>query len=125
MLTLYPPTAFDATLYHLPFARGFVNSGGIPFLVDLRFPVFPQATEMLFALVLSFAPDVAVHGVSWLMTMLTAALIWAWARDAFSGAVAGWLAAAIYLGNPIVVYLAGIGYVDAGSLFSSPRRSTP
>ncbi|HSS75221.1 MAG TPA: glycosyltransferase family 39 protein [Thermoanaerobaculia bacterium] len=114
LLTLFPPTAFDATLYHLPIARGFVASGGLPFLADLRFPVFPQVNEMLFALVMFFAPDVAVHGVSWLMTMLTAALLWAWAREAFSGPVAGWLAAAIYLGNPIVVYLAGIGYVEAG-----------
>ncbi len=48
------------------------------------------------------------------MTMLTAALLWSWARDSFSSPAAGWLAAAIYLGNPIVVYLAGIGYVDAG-----------
>jgi 4-amino-4-deoxy-L-arabinose transferase-like glycosyltransferase len=123
LLTLYPPTAFDATLYHLPFARGFVASGGVPFLADLRFPVFPQVNEMLFALVMFFAPDVAVHGVQWLMTMLTAALVWCWARDAFPGALAattattsttGWLAAAIYLGNPIVVYLAGTGYVEAG-----------
>jgi hypothetical protein len=114
LLTLYPPTAFDATLYHLPFARGFVTSGGLPFLTDLRFPVFPQVNEMLFALVMSFAPDVAAHGVSWLMTMLTAALLWSWGRDAFSSTAAGWLAAAIYLGNPIVVYLAGIGYVEAG-----------
>ncbi len=116
LLTLYPPTAFDATLYHLPFAREFAASGGLPFLADLRFPVFPQVNEILFALLLLFAPwvpDVAVHGVSWLMTMLTAALLWAWARDSFSGA-AGWLAAAIYLGNPIVIYLAGIGYVEAG-----------
>jgi 4-amino-4-deoxy-L-arabinose transferase-like glycosyltransferase len=114
LLTLYPPTAFDATMYHLPFARGFAASGGLPFLADLRFPVFPQVNEMLFAMVLLFAPDVAAHGVSWLMTMLTAALVWSWARDSFSGAAAGWLAAAIFLGNPIVVYLAGIGYVDAG-----------
>lgn len=114
LLTLYPPTAFDATLYHLPFARGFVASGGLPFLADLRFPVFPQANEMLFALVLLFAPDVAVHGVAWLMTMLTAALLGSWARDSFSSTAAGWLAAAIYLGNPIVVYLSGIGYIDAG-----------
>jgi 4-amino-4-deoxy-L-arabinose transferase-like glycosyltransferase len=117
LLPLYPPTAFDATLYHLPFARGFVASGGLPFLADLRFPVFPQVNEMLFAEVLLFAPDVsdiAVHGVPWLMTMLTAALLWSWARDSFSSAAAGGLAAAIYLGNPIVVYLAGIGYVDAG-----------
>ncbi len=117
LLTLYPPTAFDATLYHLPFARGFVASGGLPFLADLRFPVFPQANEMLFAEVLLFAPDggdIAVHGVSWLMTMLTAALVWAWARDSFKSPKAGWLAAALYLGNPIGVYLASIGYVDAG-----------
>lgn len=114
LLTLYPPTAFDATLYHLPFARGFVASGGLAYLTDLRFPVFPQVNEMLFALVMLFAPDVAAHGVSWLMTMLTAALIGSWARDSFSGAAAGWLAAAIFLGNPIVVYLAGIGYVEAG-----------
>jgi 4-amino-4-deoxy-L-arabinose transferase-like glycosyltransferase len=114
LLTLYPPTAFDATLYHLPFARGFVASGGLPFLADLRFPVFPQVDEMLFAEVLFFAPDIAVHGVSWLMTMLTAALLWSWARDSFASPAAGWLAAAIYLGNPIVVYLAGVGYVDAG-----------
>ena len=114
LLTLYPPTAFDATLYHLPFARGFVSSGGLPFLTNLRFPVFPQANEMLFALVMLFAPDVAAHGVSWLMTMLTAGLVFSWGRDAFSGRAAGWLAAAIYLGNPIVVYLAGVGYIEAG-----------
>ncbi len=120
LLALYPPTAFDATLYHLPFARGFVTSGGLPFLADLRFPVFPQVNEMLFALVMLFASDVAAHGVSWLMTMLTAALVFSWARDAFPGstgsrsAAAGWLAAAIYLGNPIVVHLAGIGYAEAG-----------
>jgi 4-amino-4-deoxy-L-arabinose transferase-like glycosyltransferase len=117
VLPLYPPTAFDATLYHLPYARGFVASGGVPFLRDLRFPVFPQANEMLFALVMLFAPDVAAHGVQWLMTMLTAALVWAWARDAFSApsaTAAGWLAAAVFLGNPIVAYLAGNAYLEAG-----------
>jgi hypothetical protein len=114
LLPLYPPIAFDATLYHLPYAKGFVASGGVPFLRDLRFPVFPQANEMLFALVMLFATDVAAHGVQWLMTMLTAALVWAWARDAFSGAAAGWLAAALFLGNPLVAYLAGNAYLEAG-----------
>jgi Dolichyl-phosphate-mannose-protein mannosyltransferase len=120
LLTLYPPTAFDATLYHLPFARGFMTSGGLPFLADLRFPVFPQVNEMLFALIMFFAPDVAVHGLQWLMTMLSAALIWSWARDAFHGVAAGWLAAAIFLGNPIVIYLSASGYVEAGlTLFTT------
>ncbi len=122
LLALYPPTAFDATMYHLPYAKGFVESGGIPFLRDLRFPVFPQANEMLFALVLLFAPDVAAHGVQWLMTMLTAALVWAWGRDAFAerGPAAAWLAAAIFLGSPLVAYLAGTGYIEAGlTLFAT------
>jgi 4-amino-4-deoxy-L-arabinose transferase-like glycosyltransferase len=127
LLALYPPTAFDATLYHLPYAKGFVASGGIPFLRDLRFPVFPQVNEMLFALVLLFAPDLAAHGVQWLLTMLTAALVWEWGRDAFgerpqggSGVMAGWLAAAIFLGSPLVAYLAGTGYIEAGlTLFAT------
>ncbi|HTG35460.1 MAG TPA: hypothetical protein VLB76_21265 [Thermoanaerobaculia bacterium] len=125
LLALYPPTAFDATLYHLPFARGFVESGGVPFLADLRFPVFPQANEMLFALVMLFAPDLAAHGVQWLLTMLTAALVWAWGRDAFVSpgddhAAAGWLAAAVFLGAPIVAHLASSGYIEAGlTLFAT------
>ena len=122
LLALYPPTAFDATMYHLPYAKGFVESGGIPFLRDLRFPVFPQANEMLFALVMLFAPDVAAHGVQWLLTMLTAALVWAWGRDAFAerGPAAAWLAAAIFLGSPLVAYLAGTGYIEAGlTLFAT------
>lgn len=120
LLALYPPTAFDATLYHLPFAKGFVAAGGVPFLTDLRFPVFPQVNEMLFALVMLFAPDVAAHGVQWLMTMLTTALVWTWGREAFSGTTAGWLAAAVFLGNPIVAYLAGSAYIEAGlTLFAT------
>jgi hypothetical protein len=120
LMALYPPTAFDATLYHLPFARGFVESGGVPFLADLRFPVFPQANEMLFALLMLFAPDLAAHGVQWLMTVLAAALVWAWGRDAFSGAAAGWLAAATFLGAPIVAHLASSGYIEAGlTLFAT------
>ncbi|MEO6191980.1 MAG: hypothetical protein ABIS20_03140 [Thermoanaerobaculia bacterium] len=125
VLALYPPTAFDATMYHLPFARGFVESGGVPFLADLRFPVFPQANEMLFALVMLFAPDLAAHGVQWLLTMLAAALVWAWGRDAFGSpgddhAAAGWLAAAIFLGGPIVAHLASSGYIEAGlTLFAT------
>ncbi|HEV7517719.1 MAG TPA: hypothetical protein VGR07_15575, partial [Thermoanaerobaculia bacterium] len=52
VLALYPPTAFDATLYHLPDARAFARAGALPFLQELRFPVFPQLDEALFAAVL-------------------------------------------------------------------------
>lgn len=113
LLALYPPTAFDATMYHLPFARTFAESGGAPFLPDLRFPVFPQANEILFAAAMLFGGDVAAHGVQLCATLLTAGLLIAWGRGAWNPA-AGWLAAAVFLGNPVVVHLAGTGYIEPG-----------
>lgn len=107
MLACYPPSAFDETLYHLPYARAFAVTGTLPFLPALRFPVFPQLDEALRAGVLLFAGDVATHEVAVASTLLTAALL-----RVTGGARAGTLAAATYLGNPLVVYLAGTGYVE-------------
>jgi hypothetical protein len=115
LLALYPPTAFDATLYHLPFARAFVESGGVPYVLDRRVPVFPQANEVLFAALMLFGRDVATQGLQLLMTLATASLAFLWGRRAWPARPwAGWLAAAVFLGNPIVAYLAGTAYIEAG-----------
>jgi hypothetical protein len=118
-IALYPPTAFDETLYHLPFARAFARTGGVPFLPDLRVPVFPQLSEMVFAEVLLLADDVAVHFVELLATIAVAALLVGWGRRASGSKLigskrTGWLAAAIWLGNPIVAYLSGTAYLEPG-----------
>lgn len=119
VLSLYPPTGFDETLYHLPYARAFVRTGSIPFLPELRYPVFPQLDELLSAGMMLLADDVATHLIRLLMTLLTAALLAAWGRRVFSPA-AGWLAAGLFLGNPIVVHLAASGYVEpALNLFAA------
>jgi hypothetical protein len=111
VLAVYPPTAFDETMYHLPFARAFAQSGGLPLTPSLRFPVFPALGELLFAETLMLAGDVATHLVDLVAVVATAGLLVAWGRRAFTPA-AGWIAAALYLGNPIVVYLSGTDYVD-------------
>ena len=112
---LYLPTTFDATLYHLPFARAFAATGGVPYLADLRFPVFPQANEVLFAAVMLGGRDVAAQGVQLLATLLTAALTALWGRRAFPAwPAAGPLAAAVFLGSPLVAYLAGTAYIEPG-----------
>ena len=112
-LALYPPTAFDETLYHLPFAREFVRTGGVPFLPDLRYPVFPQLAEVLMAAVLSLTSrDTATHLVQWLATGTTAVFLVSWGKRAFTPA-AGWIAAALLLGYPIVAYLAVTSYIEA------------
>jgi 4-amino-4-deoxy-L-arabinose transferase-like glycosyltransferase len=118
LLTLYPPTAFDATLYHLPFARAFAASGALPVLPDLRVPVFPQLLETLFAMLLPFGGDLAAQAVALIATALTVALLLAWGWR--SSPAAGWIAAAAYAGSPLVIYLAGTAYVEPGlALFST------
>jgi hypothetical protein len=112
VLSLYPPTGFDETMYHLPYARAFVRTGSIPFLPELRNPVFPQLDELLSAGMMLLAGDVATHLIRLLATLLTAALLVAWGRRVFSPG-AGWLAAGLFLGSPIIIHLASAGYVEA------------
>jgi hypothetical protein len=107
LLALYPPLAFDETLYHLPFVHAFARDGTLRFLPDLRFPVFPQFHELLCVPPFLLAGDTATHLVALVEIALTAALLVARNRNA------GWLAAALFLGSPLVVHLATITYVDA------------
>ena len=111
LATLYPPTAFDETLYHLPMARAFATSARLPFLSDLRLPVFAQLGDLLMAAVLVWSDDVSTHFVAFLATLLTALLLVAWGRR-LGRPLAGVAAAALFLGHPAVAYLAGTGYID-------------
>ena len=128
LLTLYPPLGFDQTMYHLPFARAFAASGGVPFVPALRYPMFPPLAEVLNAAVLMFAGDVATQAIGWVTLVACIGLAYAWARDLagdFAGNDAasraedsrtsragGWLAAAVIVGSPIALYLAATGYVE-------------
>ena len=117
LLTLYPPLGFDQTMYHLPFARAFAASGGVPFLPALRYPMFPPLAEVLNAAVLMFAGDVATQAAGWVALVACVGLAYAWARDlagdsTASSRASGWLAAAIIVGSPIALYLAATGYVE-------------
>ncbi|HWC65352.1 MAG TPA: hypothetical protein VG777_04655, partial [Thermoanaerobaculia bacterium] len=110
-LGLYPPTAFDETLYHLPTVGAFAASGRMPFVASLRVPVFPNAAEALEVPLLLFGGDPATHLLALLAAAATALL--AYAAAAEEGEAAGWLAAALFLSSPIVVHLASTGYVEA------------
>ncbi len=111
VLALYPPTGFDATVYHLPYARAFVESGGLEFLPDLRFPVFPQAGEMGFVLGFFLSGEIAARLTQLLAMLLTAGLLFDWGR--LYDRRAGFWAAALWLGNPLIVWLGASAYVDA------------
>jgi len=111
-LTLYPPTAFDETLYHLPTVRGFAESGRMPFLAWIRTPVFPNAFEALEVPLSLAGGDTMTHLLPLLASGATAVLVFSAAADA-AGAPAGTLALALFLSSPIVVALATTGYVES------------
>lgn len=111
VLALYPPIAFDETLYHLPFVRALAHDGALRFLPAMRFPVFPQLHELLCVPVFLLGGDIATHLVALAEVVVTAALLIEWARR--YDVRAGWLAAALFLGSPLVIQLATITYVEA------------
>jgi hypothetical protein len=108
VLALYPPVAFDETLYHLPYVEAFANAHRIVWLPEARFPIFPHLQEVLCVGPFLAFGDLAPHFVSVVELLLLAALVASWPR----GREGGLLAVALCLGHPIVVQLATITYVD-------------
>lgn len=108
-LALYPPLAFDETLYHLPFVRAIARSGAIRFLAEHRFPVFPQLQELLCVPPFLMAGDTATHLVALAEVLILTGLMIAWPRQRLTG----FLVAALVLGNPIVIQMATITYTEA------------
>jgi hypothetical protein len=111
LLALYPPLGFDQTLYHLPFARAFARTGGLPFLGELRFPVFPPLVEALQAAIWLLAGEIATQLAGLLAMFAALGLLWTYTGEK-AGEEAGFFAAAMFFGSPCVVYLATCGYLE-------------
>ena len=111
LLPLYPPIHWDATAYHLAAAKIYARSHAVVYTPYLRFPVFPQLNEMLFTLALVLYDDLAAHLVQFLMMGVVATTIYAWGRRAFNARVGLW-GAALWLSNPLVLWLGASAYID-------------
>ncbi len=115
-LALYPPFTFDATLYHLPFTRAFAETGALPFLPTLRFPIFPQWAEVMSVPAYLLSSDVGAKLIQALLLLLTAALLIAWGAEIQSRRSGIW-AAALWLGTPLAIWVGCSAYVDAALTF--------
>lgn len=109
MLALLPPIQFDETMYHLPLVR-VIAEDGLKFRPELRFPVFPLLCELFAVPLYLVGGDSATHIVPLIAALLTAVLLVKWGK--LRGTDNGWLAAAAFLGAPIVVHLATSLYVE-------------
>jgi hypothetical protein len=116
-LSLYPPTGFDETTYHLPLAAAFAHHHRLVLVPDALFPIAPSLCELLFASLLLVAGDVATHVVQLLCLLALSLAVFA-AGERFGDRRAGILGVALWLANPLVTYQAATAYVDlAFSLF--------
>jgi hypothetical protein len=111
VLSLYPPSSFDETMYHLPYAKIFAREHAVVFAETLRFPIFPQLAHMIFTALYMVAGAESTHVVQLLAAIVIGFGLAEWS-GAFEGPRAGLWAAALWVGNPIVVWFAATSYVD-------------
>jgi hypothetical protein len=112
LLPLYPPLNFDATVYHLAWAKHYIEQHGLALSEYIRYPLFPQTQEMLLTLALYF-DDIAAHLVQFLMMLLGATTLYSWGSRAFSHRVGLW-SAGLWIANPLVLLLGASALIDLG-----------
>jgi len=113
VLTIYPMTAFDATMYHLPLARDLVQNQGFQYDPFVRYSFFPQGNEAVFAFAMLLSPDPAVSaGLELAMLTATVALVFVWFLTSGRSAAGALIAALLVLASPIVVIPGTSPYVD-------------
>jgi hypothetical protein len=113
VLTIYPMTAFDATMYHLPLARDLVQNQGFNYDPFVRYSFFPQGNEAVFAIAMLLSPDPAVSaGLELAMLTATVALVFVWFLTSGRSAAAALIGALLVLASPIVIIPGTSPYVD-------------
>ena len=114
-LPLYPPTAFDSTMYFLASAKIYVQNHQIVFTPYLRLPLLTQLNEMLFVLALLLSDDVTAQAIQMMMLVIVVLAVFAFGRRYFSKETAWW-STAILLTSPMVLFAGVFAYVDVSLL---------
>ena len=110
---LYPPVHFDDTMYHLPHARDIVIHHGLYLNPYIRYPLFPQNFELLYALLLLFYDDISTHLIHASAAAITAIGIYSLGALT-SSRKTGIIGAIIFLSTPLVQSLMKTAYIDLG-----------
>ncbi len=114
-LPLYPPTAFDSTMYFLASAKIYVHAHQLVLTPYLRLPVLTQLNEMLFVLALLFSDDNTAQAIQMLLLLVVVLSVFAFSRRYFSKETAWW-STGILLASPMVLFAGVFAYVDVSLL---------
>jgi 4-amino-4-deoxy-L-arabinose transferase-like glycosyltransferase len=112
-LPLYPPTAWDATEYHLAVAKIYTQAHAIVFTPYLRYPVTPQLNQMLFVGAFIAYDDISAQLIEYAMLILISFGLYSLSKRYFSPWV-GIFSSALWLGSPLAIQNGTIGYIDIG-----------
>ena len=117
-LPLYPPTEFDVTMYHLAAPKAWLQAHAVIATPFLRGPISPHSAHTLFAALLLAKDDIAAQILSLAATGLAGMGLYGWGKRIHGGGT-GLLSAALWIGSPAVLALAGVAsYHVLGSLFA-------
>jgi Dolichyl-phosphate-mannose-protein mannosyltransferase len=117
-LPLYPPTEFDVTMYHLAAPKAWLQAHAVIATPFLRGPISPHSAHTLFAALLLAKDDIAAQILSLAATGLVGMGLYGWGKRIHGGGT-GLLSAALWIGSPAVLALAGVAsYHVLGSLFA-------
>jgi hypothetical protein len=110
----YPPTGFDETLYHLPQAKNIATHFGLSVNPYIRYPLYPQNMELLYALSLLIYDDILPHLFHASTAIITAMGIYSLGALT-STKKTGALAALIFLSSSLVQNMMASAYIDLGT----------
>jgi hypothetical protein len=118
-LAIRAPGIWDDTMYHLPMARYYIEQQGIILQPYLRFPLFPQNMDLLFALGLmtggpQFGAEIVAQFLANVPLFIAGLGLVGALRWAIGVTWPGFLASALLLGLGPVSETLGYAYVDNG-----------
>ncbi|RPJ87148.1 MAG: hypothetical protein EHM18_02595 [Acidobacteria bacterium] len=113
---LAPETGFDALNYHLGTPRLYVANHGIVETENLAGYSHPLAVDMLYAFAWLVHSPLAAKLIHLAFGLLTAVGCWIFCKR-YATPGSGSLAALLFLGSPIVMYLSQTAYADLGLAF--------
>ncbi len=119
LLAFAPPAeSFDALLYHLTIPAAWLQDGGLAFSQIIPHYWFPALVEGTFVWGLAFGSETVAPLLHLTWGILTAGLVWWWARKVFNGSLA-WRSLAILISMPSLLLLAAWAYTDLALSFYS------
>jgi hypothetical protein len=116
MMGMRPGAAWDAGTYHLTVPRLYLEHGGFRPIQFNVYSNWPLNQELLFGLGLALHDYFLATLVQWIFAAL---IVWALLKACtlHGHPAAGPIAACLFLANEVVLYEAGVAYVDLGLAF--------